>query len=476
MVRKYLFVLSVVQNLFFGFSCSLISKKQNKFAHAIVKKKNFCMISPCSPVFSELFFPPSFLQFVVLNSFVETCHSFCLSLVSFFVLCVFLSFSLPFVLFLVVYILFVNIVFSESSSFKCVSFPSFFDSLFDPIVLRNNYCCLSSVISFFLVLFLVHHFLFPPTKLFSLFHSVRLFLFLNKNYLFFSVVVSSMLTTSWTPFSVFVSFSLSFFFLRVFLILFVCLSYFFLLYGFLYFFSVPFFYIFSLLFITLILLLLLLDLFSFLFDNTFFDSLSLFFFLLPFSISHFFSSCFSHGFCLLLGFFYLRFFTSFFHNCLLCSLWFIFWWAHFVLFRFVVPYGCDGFRSFFLSTFASPVFFVFSTFLNKKKPSFWRVWRFFAIPFLSIFEKRMPWFSKMFWKFRIVFHISLLCKILVPPIFHFFYVWEISPLCFWTLFLVNFLIFLFLRFYSRFRFLFWWIFHFVHFVIQTKKSSCFSQF
>ena len=50
---------------------------------------------------------------------------------SFFRFLCFSVFSLPFVLFFLLFTdFFVNIVLSESSSFKCVSFPSFFDSLF----------------------------------------------------------------------------------------------------------------------------------------------------------------------------------------------------------------------------------------------------------------------------------------------------------------------------------------------------------
>ena len=90
------------------------------------------------------------------NSFVKTCHSFCFSLVScsFSVLfCLLSRFCSP----VVVYILFVNVILSESSAFKSVSFPSFFDSLF--------WSVLSSL---FRVLFLVHHFFFLPQN-FSLF-------------------------------------------------------------------------------------------------------------------------------------------------------------------------------------------------------------------------------------------------------------------------------------------------------------------
>ena len=87
---------------------------------------------------------------------------------------------------------------------------------FNPFVLiflfEKKHLCLGSVISFFLVLFLVHHFLFPPTKLFSLFHSVRLFVSLRKktNFLF-TIVVSSILTTFLDPIFCFLSLSLSLF-------------------------------------------------------------------------------------------------------------------------------------------------------------------------------------------------------------------------------------------------------------------------
>ena len=61
--------------------------------------------------------------------------------------------------------------------------PCFDPLVFDPFFSRKNHRCLSSV----LFLFLVHHFLFPPTKFFSLFHSVRLFVSLFEQKLpFFS--------------------------------------------------------------------------------------------------------------------------------------------------------------------------------------------------------------------------------------------------------------------------------------------------
>ena len=268
-------------------------KKQNKICtRHCFKKKTFAWSPLALLFFSELFFIPlSFLSFFEL-----LCRNLLLFLfISCFFKCVsfFLSF-LSFVLFFgVVYIFFVNIVFSESSSFKCVSFLSFFDSLFwslcfDPFVLislflRNNYRCLSSVVSFFLVLFLVHHFFLPQNFSFFYIPFVCLFLFLNKNKLFFSVVVSSILNTFLDTifcFCIFLSlFFCSFVFswnsLFVFHISFYCV-------GFFSFCSVPFF---SLLFIPLILLLLLLDLFSFLFDNTLFDSLSLFFYCFSLSLS-----------------------------------------------------------------------------------------------------------------------------------------------------------------------------------------------
>ena len=102
---------------------------------------------------------------------------------------VFFSFSVFFCLlslvcsFLVVYRLFVNIVFSESSSFESVSFPSFFDSLFwslcfDPCFLRNSHLCLSSVL-FISGPLSRSSFSFSSHKNFSLFHSVRLFVSLR---------------------------------------------------------------------------------------------------------------------------------------------------------------------------------------------------------------------------------------------------------------------------------------------------------
>ena len=143
-------------------------------------------------LFSFSLNPSFFFHFLFfnlfLNSFVKTCHSFCLSLVPFFAFVFFCLFSPVCSLFFVVYMLFVNIVFSESSSFESVSFPSFFDSLFwslcfDPFWFFWEIIIFVSVLSsLFLVLFLVHHFLFPPTKLFSLFHSVRLFVSLRTKH------------------------------------------------------------------------------------------------------------------------------------------------------------------------------------------------------------------------------------------------------------------------------------------------------
>ena len=147
------------------------------------------LISSC---FSLFLWTLPFFHFLFFNLFFEPfCKNLSLLL---FISCFFFSFSVFFGLFLshlfsffVVYILFVNIVFSESSSFKCVYFPSFFDSLFwslgfDPFFLRNN-LCLSSVISLFLVLSLVHHFLFSSHKKTILFfvRLVFLFLFLYLN-------------------------------------------------------------------------------------------------------------------------------------------------------------------------------------------------------------------------------------------------------------------------------------------------------
>ena len=125
------------------------------------------MIPSCFPVFSEHFFIPlSFLQFLVLNSFVETCYSFCFHLLFLFSVFLFFCLFLSFVLFfwrclhtfcehrLVRIVLLSSVclflVFSTPCSDPFVLIPLFF-------FLRNNYRSLSSVISSFLVLFLVHH-------------------------------------------------------------------------------------------------------------------------------------------------------------------------------------------------------------------------------------------------------------------------------------------------------------------------------
>ena len=83
------------------------------------------LISSCFLLFSELF--------LFFNLFFELlCKNLSLllfSLVSFFVFCVYVSFVVSRLFFCCLQD-FVNIVLSDSSSFKCVSFPSFFDSLF----------------------------------------------------------------------------------------------------------------------------------------------------------------------------------------------------------------------------------------------------------------------------------------------------------------------------------------------------------
>ena len=86
------------------------------------------------------------------------------------------------------------------------------------------------------------------------------------------------------------------------------------------------------------------------------------------------------------------------------------------------------FGAFFVN-FRISSFFVFSTFVKKKT---------FVLKaqLLSLYEKKS--FRKCFEILICVTHL-LLCLILASPIFHFFHVWEISPLCFWTLFLANFL-------------------------------------
>ena len=180
-------------------------------------------------------------------------NSFCKNLLLLFVHLLFpFSFSVFFCLFVSVCSLFcwtyffVKIVLSESSSFKCVSFPSFFDSLFwslcfDPFYffLRNNHRCLSSFIFSTLFLFLVHFF----------------FVLTLKTILFFGTF----------GFSFFVSvpeqqtISILFLFFLFFFLNSLCLQHFFLQSLFWISFFFPFFYIsFFLLFINLILLLLLL--------------------------------------------------------------------------------------------------------------------------------------------------------------------------------------------------------------------------
>ena len=241
------------------------------FPFVILVSPSLCSVSSVSfnwliffPPFLKLFlfwlfllfcyFLNSFFSFICfLNPFVKTCHSFCLSPDSFFRFSVFFCLLSRLFSLFIVYIFFVNIVFSESSSFKCVSFLSFFDSLFwslcfDPFVFFETIIVVSVLFSFFLVLILVYHFLSPPTKLFSLFHSVRLFVSLRtKNWLsFHHCCIFHFDHFLDHIFCFFVSFSFSFFFLRVFFILFVCLSYVFLLSLFLFFFSVPFFSLFPL--------------------------------------------------------------------------------------------------------------------------------------------------------------------------------------------------------------------------------------
>ena len=233
----FLFVLCC-SNLLFGFSFSVISKNRTILHTPLFQKKKKCMIPSCSPVFLWTLFYSAFFSFIYfLNSFVKTCYSFLFISCFFLCLFVFSVFSLVCSLFFfVVYMLFVNIVFSESSSFNCV-----FSQFFRLLVLISLFWEIVIVVSVLLSLFFWSSFsfiifLFPPTKLFSLFHSVRLFLFFEQQTTFlFSIVVSSILSTFQIPFSVFCLFSFSFFFLRVFFILFVCLSYVFLLSLFLFF-------------------------------------------------------------------------------------------------------------------------------------------------------------------------------------------------------------------------------------------------
>ena len=167
MVKKYLFVLSVCSNLFFGFSCSLISKKkkQNKFARSIVSKKKTFAWSPLALLFfSELFllFPHSFLQFIFWTPLFPDCSFFC---------------SHTFC---------EHRFFSESSSFKCVCLSEFF-RLLVLIPLFWSLCVsffletiiVVSVLFFFpLFLFLVHFFFISTQKTILFFWYVWFFFFL----------------------------------------------------------------------------------------------------------------------------------------------------------------------------------------------------------------------------------------------------------------------------------------------------------
>ena len=117
-------------NLFFGFSCSLISKNRTNLHTPLFQKKKLLhdpLLLSCFTLNPFLF---QFLFFnLFFNSFVATCYSFLfISCCCFF--CVSFCLFSCLVSFFVVFIRLVNIVFSESSSFKCVSFPTFFDSLF----------------------------------------------------------------------------------------------------------------------------------------------------------------------------------------------------------------------------------------------------------------------------------------------------------------------------------------------------------
>ena len=425
---------------------------------------------------NTFFFPLSFLQFIIVNSFVKTCYSFL------FISCFFFSVFLFFLVFSLVCSLFCCLhTFCEHRFFRIAFFQ---------VCLFLVFSAPCFDLSFFWEIIIVVSVLLSPFFWSSFSFIIFPFLPLNFSLFFipfvcFSIVVSSILTTfQITIFCFFVSFSFSFFFLRVFFILFVCLSYFFLLCGFLFFFSVLFF---SLLFITLILLLLHLDLFFFFVrHHSLWFVLS--FCLLPFlSLSLFlcFSLCFSPWFVSsLLDVSLFVFFSSPFLHFLLCALCFIFLEGTFCLVPFVLPFGCDGFRSFCSVNFGISSFSCLFHFFEQRKPSFWKVLHFFAIPFLSIFEKkRMPWFSKMFWKFEFCFTSPFCVKFL----YHLFFISltfeKISPLFFfWTLFLVNFLFFsvssffLSSSFHSRFWFLFWWIFHFVLFLFwKISFSPAFSR-
>ena len=167
-----------------------------------------------------LFFSWSLLPFLFFSELFLFFHLFLelfsknLSLLLF-ISCFFFSFSVFFCLLSPVCSLFFCLhtfcehrFFSESSSFKCVSFPCFFDSLFWSLCFDPFFWEIIIVVSvllspFFWSSFSFINFLFPPTKLFSLFHSVGLFVsFKTKNTFLFTMVVSSILTTFEIPFSV----------------------------------------------------------------------------------------------------------------------------------------------------------------------------------------------------------------------------------------------------------------------------------
>ena len=319
-------------------------------------------------------------------------------------------------------------------------FSQFFDSLFWSLCfdlsffLRKNHCCLSSVISFFLSPLSRSSFFFLSPQTFLSFSFRSFVSHLKQKLPFFSpLLYLPILTTLYTPFSVFCLFLFLFFLPSCFLhtlclssifLSIVWVSFLFLCTNFLALVhyshsSLSPFYLFLL------------------FCSTSLSLIRYLFFLLPslsLSLSSLLSLILTWFVCSSWMFSLFVFFHLLFPNFDFVLYVLFFWWSHFVLFRlsFLIVAMVFGV---FLSTFASPVFLSFPLFWTKK-PSFWRVWPVFCDSFFVHSRKKECLDSrKCFWKFRIVFHISLLCKILVPHTFHFSYVWKnissFFELCFW---------------------------------------------
>ena len=187
MVKKYLFVLCVVQiSSLDSHFLSFQKTEQICTLHCFQKKKNLLhdpLLLSC--FFSELFFIRlSFLLFIFWTPLSKLVAPFCSSLVSFFYVSLFFCLFSCLVSFLLFpYFLWTS--FFQNRLLSSVSFLSFFGSLFWSLFfLRNNHRCLSSFISFFVVLFLVHHFSFLPQNFSLFFIPFVCFSSWTKNYLF----------------------------------------------------------------------------------------------------------------------------------------------------------------------------------------------------------------------------------------------------------------------------------------------------